>query len=468
MKRPVTLKCVFVALVGALLMSVLLAEANASPPTEPTSVEPNEVTIQFRIWQLIAEPEVLWMSARAPGDRWDVFGTVRLPLRMVGAYEEEHRSLVAEVTMADINLRIWQRKMEPLRLWIQACPSTCQPHAWAIAGWHWRPLGRYEVPLDDGLSSSGSYRFGDAAITVPRDNTELHRDREHLLALRDVLRADPPLNWNTATPTITWEGVTVAGSPARVTGIDLTKRSLTGEIWGYLGDLTELRRLQLSGNALSGKIPSKLHLLTRLEHLELAGNQFEGCLPPGLWRSESHDLNSVGLPECPTPNVAHPVWPSRCFSEDCKVATYGLPGANYAGFDVLGNYSREPDVLVFDMPVGERVRLERYNYLIDIIEPFDDWEPETVFDDFTTPSLLLMRESELRQAYISVNDDLNEIVRRPYSGCIYNCPDALSAAAWQERLAASFWKHNLVEVSGQDYCSYVGSPPCEPPEWIWP
>ena len=51
-----SLKCVFVALVGALLMSVLLAEANASPPTEPTSVEPNEVTIQFRIWQLIAEP----------------------------------------------------------------------------------------------------------------------------------------------------------------------------------------------------------------------------------------------------------------------------------------------------------------------------------------------------------------------------------------------------------------------------
>ena len=467
MKQPVSLKCVFVALVGALLMSVLLAEANASPSTEPTSVEPNEVTIQFRIWQLIAEPEVLWMSARAPGDRWDVFGTVRLPLRMVGAYEEEHRSLVAEVTMADINLRIWQRKMEPLRLWIQACPSTCQPHAWAIAGWHWRPLGRYEVPLDDGLSSSGSYRFGDAAITVPRDNTELHRDREHLLALRDVLRADPPLNWNTATPTITWEGVTVAGSPARVTGIDLTKRSLTGEIWGYLGDLTELRHLLLSGNALSGMAPSKLHLLTQLQQLELADNRFEGCLPPGLWRAEFHDLDSVGLPACDSPNIAHPVGASRCVTVACRVATYGLPGTNYASFDVFGNYSSEPQVLVFDVPPGERVRIEDWFSAYPFGEQADDWEPETVFDD-VMGRLGMLRESDLDPAYIFVDYDLNEIIRRSYSGCIYNCTDALSPAAWQERLAASFWKHNLVEVSGQDYCSYVGSPPCEPPEWIWP
>ena len=467
MKRPVTLKCVFVALVGALLMSVLLAEANASPPTEPTSVEPNEVTIQFRIWQLIAEPEVLWVSARAPGDRWDVFGTVRLPLRMVGAYEEEHRSLVAEVTMADINLRIWQRKVEPLRLWIQACPSTCQPHAWAIAGWHWRPLGRYEVPLDDGFSSSGSYRFGDAAITVPRDNTELYRDREHLLALRDVLRADPPLNWNTATPTITWEGVTVAGSPARVTAIDLTKRSLTGEIWGYLGDLTELRHLLLSGNALSGMAPSKLHLLTQLQHLELADNRFEGCLPPGLWRAEFHDLDSVGLPACDSPNIAHPVGPSRCVTVACRIATYGLPGTNYASFDVFGNDSSEPQVLVFDVPPGERVRIEDWFSAYPFGEQADDWEPETVFDD-VMGRLGMLRESDLDPAYIFVDYDLNEIIRRSYSGCIYNCTDALSPAAWQERLAASFWKHNLVEVSGQDYCSYVGSPPCELPEWIWP
>ena len=80
-------------------------------------------------------------------------------------------------------------------------------------------------------------RYGDLRITVPRGNPELLRDREHLLALRDVFDARPPLNWSVGTPTAMWEGVTLSGAPPRVTGLDLTERNLAGEIWGYLGDL---------------------------------------------------------------------------------------------------------------------------------------------------------------------------------------------------------------------------------------
>ena len=161
------------------------------------------------------------------------------------------------------------------------------------------------------------------------------------------------------------------------------------------------------------------------------------------------------------------MWPSRCFSEDCKVATYGLPGANYAGFDVLGNYSREPDVLVFDVPPGERVRIEDWFSAYPFGEQADDWEPETVFDD-VMGRLGMLRESDLDPAYIFVDYDLNEIIRRSYSGCIYNCTDALSAAAWQERLAASFWKHNLVEICVRDDRYFNGPLNCGLPEWIWP
>ena len=89
----------------------------------------------------------------------------------------------------------------------------------------------------------------------------LLRDREHLLALRDVFDARPPLNWSVGTTTANWEGVTLAGTPPRVVGLNLSNRNLQGEIWGYLGDLLELRVLRLDGNQLTGLVPSKTQLL---------------------------------------------------------------------------------------------------------------------------------------------------------------------------------------------------------------
>ena len=81
------------------------------------------------------------------------------------------------------------------------------------------------------------------------------------------------LDWSAGRLTADWEGITVAGTPPRVTGLDLAKRGLRGELWGYLGNLTELTELRLNGNALSGTIPSKLSLLTKLTHVYLGENQ---------------------------------------------------------------------------------------------------------------------------------------------------------------------------------------------------
>ena len=62
-------------------------------------------------------------------------------------------------------------------------------------------------------------------------------------------RYGPDLNWRAATAiTPEWEGITVGGVLPRVTKLQLSDRGLQGELWGWLGNLTELRELRLDGN----------------------------------------------------------------------------------------------------------------------------------------------------------------------------------------------------------------------------
>lgn len=124
-------------------------------------------------------------------------------------------------------------------------------------------------------------RYGDLTLAILRNNPGLLADRAHLLALRDVLAGDgAQLDWSVAITAGAWEGVTVGGSPPRVTGLDLARLGLTEEIWGWLGDLSALEKLRLNGNALTGTLPSKLSLLGNLTDVRLAGNDLEGCLLP--------------------------------------------------------------------------------------------------------------------------------------------------------------------------------------------
>ena len=65
------------------------------------------------------------------------------------------------------------------------------------------------LPLDDGHSRSGRYRYGDLTVAVPVGNPGLAADREYLLALRDALAGAATLNWSRGTATGEWEGVTL-------------------------------------------------------------------------------------------------------------------------------------------------------------------------------------------------------------------------------------------------------------------
>ena len=149
------------------------------------------------------------------------------------------------------------------------------------------------------------------AVADPANNPGLLSDCDTLLTARDTLAGSGSLDWSAGTPIGQWDGVTVSGSPLRVTKLVLVSWRLSGEIPAELGDLTNLLELDLSFNELSGAIPGELGSLTPLwflssglQSLDLSSNQLSGEIPPefGLLTSlQTLDLSSNELSgEIPT------------------------------------------------------------------------------------------------------------------------------------------------------------------------
>ena len=107
-------------------------------------------------------------------------------------------------------------------------------------------------------------------------------DIQALLAARDKLAGDSTLNWSEAVPVASWDGVTIGGSPLRVTRLSLSQSRLSGTIPAELGKLAELSSLNLNGNRLSGNIPAELGRLSKLAALHLQDNRLQGRIPPEL------------------------------------------------------------------------------------------------------------------------------------------------------------------------------------------
>ena len=104
------------------------------------------------------------------------------------------------------------------------------------------------------------------------------RDCTILLAVRDALAGTATLDWSADRAISRWDGVTVA--EGRVTRIDLPARDLTGRIPPALGNLSNLRALNLADNSLTGEIPKALLSLPYLRGVNLAGNSLTGRLRP--------------------------------------------------------------------------------------------------------------------------------------------------------------------------------------------
>ena len=99
-------------------------------------------------------------------------------------------------------------------------------------------------------------------------------------------------NWLSDRPVGEWFGVTTGGD-GRVTELRLRYNILAGELPAELGNLANLRVLNLSGTGLSGEIPRELGSLTNLVELWLWGNELSGEIPPELGNLAS--LESLAL-----------------------------------------------------------------------------------------------------------------------------------------------------------------------------
>ena len=196
------------------------------------------------------------------------------------------------------------------------------------------------------------------AVTSPDMNTELVANCEALLGLRDTIRGTGKLNWTAGKAMSEWMGVTVSGTPKRVTSLDLADLGLDGELSGLLGKLTGLTTLDISGNALTGMLPSKLARLTSLTTVTLGYADFSGCAPPVLRAAPTSGVASRGLDDCGAPPSLNGPGSSQDLRSPIAPGTYQveLGGEN----DVL---------LIFDIPEGPQLYF--YGVGMGLYDPLD-------------------------------------------------------------------------------------------------
>jgi len=150
-----------------------------------------------------------------------------------------------------------------------------------VLGFYASPLGTVSA-VGNGAQSLKSRCAENGAVPDGSANAGLVNDCFTLLKAKDKLRGSAALNWSTDIAMSQWNGLTLGGSPLRVTELDLRRRELDGAIPRRLNSLEQLTRLDLSENFLQGEIPARLGRLANLQRLHLGTNKLEGRIPGEL------------------------------------------------------------------------------------------------------------------------------------------------------------------------------------------
>ena len=206
---------------------------------------------------------------------------------------------------------------------------------------------RGDAPATTGCTEAtlGGSRAGNAALAV---------DCDALLAARHTLAGDGALNWSAGTPLAEWDGVTVAGAPPRVVGLDLRARGLGGAIPPQLAKLVALTNLDLSDNTLTGAIPTQLGSLTALTNLALSvGNAFTGCIPGPLWAATTRDLVDLELKTCISGTIEEGGDGTINYGESFGAGTYKVPFTDFTEIS-----TGENKAIVFTVPAGLHIKAQ--------------------------------------------------------------------------------------------------------------
>ena len=140
---------------------------------------------------------------------------------------------------------------------------------WSVPSQPWHDGDKLMVRVREAPPSCNN----SSAVASPYTEPALVGDCKALLDLKDDLAGTASLNWSLDTAITSWDGVTVGGTPRRVTELSLESRNLTGSI------------------------PSELEGLD-LQHLYLSGNSLTGCIPSGLRDIANNDLDQLELQYC--------------------------------------------------------------------------------------------------------------------------------------------------------------------------
>lgn len=87
-------------------------------------------------------------------------------------------------------------------------------------------------------------------------------------------------SWDTSEPVTNWYGVTIEND--KVVGLSLLFNNIKGSLPASIGDLKNLRVLELSFNMISGPLPETLGNLVNLEVLAFNGNNISGVIPSSI------------------------------------------------------------------------------------------------------------------------------------------------------------------------------------------
>jgi len=92
-------------------------------------------------------------------------------------------------------------------------------------------------------------------------------------------------SWDLTTPVENWKGVTVVNN--KVVALELTHNNLTGELPASIGNLVNLRVLNLHNNTLKGHLPTTIGNLHTLKILNISLNTLQGNIPEEISNIQS-------------------------------------------------------------------------------------------------------------------------------------------------------------------------------------